>query len=53
MPSKNPFNFENMFGSGIFDRKKEPSIKDIADHYKEVLVKRPCCQKTIKFKVKV
>ena len=53
MSSSNPFNFENMFGSGIFDRKKEPSIKDIADHYKVVLVRCPSCQKTIKFKVKV
>ena len=41
-----------MFGN-IFEQKKEPSIKDIADHYKEVLVRCPHCQKTIKFKVKV
>ena len=53
MSSSNPFNFENIFGFGIPDRKKQQSIKDIADHYKEVLVRCPCCQKTIKFKVKV
>lgn len=52
MFNNNPFSFENMFGN-VLNKKKEPSIKDIADHYKEVLVRCPCCQKTIKFKVKV
>ena len=45
-----PFNFaEKLKSIG----QKQPTIKDIADHFKEVVVKRPCCQHTIKFKIKV
>lgn len=45
-----PFNFSETLKSFA---QKQPSIKDIAVHYKEVVVKCPCCQKKIKFKVKV
>lgn len=48
--NNDPFNFGEKIKSLT---QKQPSIKDIADHYKEVVVKCPCCQKKIKFKVKV
>lgn len=41
--------FLNVFKS----ERKQPSVKDIADRYKEILVKCPCCEHTIKVKLKV
>lgn len=49
--ANDPFNFSETLKKNF--TQKQPSIKDIADHYKEVIAKCPCCQKTIKFKVKV
>lgn len=50
------FNWSDMGFDDIFKdamKKDQPTIKDIADRFKEVLVKCPCCEHTIKFKVKV
>lgn len=51
------FEFEKMledsFNDEINNGTKQPSVKDIADRYKEIFVKCPCCEHTIKIKLKV
>lgn len=53
----NEFDFENMGFDEIFkdavNQKKQASVKDIADRYNEIFVKCPCCEHTIKIKLKV
>lgn len=46
----------NVFGNdfqNLNDTPKQTTIQDIADRYRDVLVKCPCCNHTIKFKIKV
>lgn len=48
------FGFNDLFGGFNNPNKpKQPSVKDIADRYKEIFVKCPCCEHTIKIKLKV
>jgi len=45
------FGFDEIFKEAM--QKEKPTIKDIADQYKIVIVKCPCCEHKLKIKVKV
>lgn len=47
------FDFEKMLEDSFKEESRQASVKDIADRYKEIFVKCPCCEHTIKIKLKV
>lgn len=48
----NKFSFDDIF-KDVMNQKKQASVKDIADRYKEIFVKCPCCEHTIKVKIRI